>query len=96
METENQRNCRSVICVLFLPMWQDISSPHLVLWWIMRTLFSLHLALSLIHIYVEGLNVNGTENLEYCVEQGKNNVGGYREMAYAELKETISLSLIHI
>ena len=59
---------------------------------------------------VEGLNENGTENLEYCVEQGKNNVGGYREMAYAELKETISneltelalgdvtpeLSLIHI
>ena len=39
---------------------------------------------------VEGLNENGTENLEYCVEQGKNNVGGYREMAYAELKETIS------
>ena len=25
-------------------MWQDISSPHLVLWWIMRILFSLHLA----------------------------------------------------
>ena len=24
---------------------------------------------------VEGLNENGTENLEYCVEQGKNNVG---------------------
>ena len=39
---------------------------------------------------VEGLNENGTENLEYCVEQGKDNVGGYREMAYAELKETIS------
>lgn len=38
---------------------------------------------------VEGLNENGTENLEYCVEQGKDNVGGYREMAYAELKETI-------
>lgn len=42
---------------------------------------------------VEGLNENGTENLEYCVEQGKNNVGGYREMAYAELKETISNEL---
>ena len=38
---------------------------------------------------VEGLNENGAENLEYCVEQGKGNVGGYREMAYAELKETI-------
>lgn len=38
---------------------------------------------------VDGLNENGTENLEYCVEQGKTNVGGYREMAYAELKEVI-------
>ena len=38
---------------------------------------------------VEGLNENGAENLEYCVEQGKDNVGGYREMAYAVLKETI-------
>lgn len=38
---------------------------------------------------VEGLNENGAENLEYCVEQGKDSVGGYREMAYAELKETI-------
>ena len=38
---------------------------------------------------VEGLNENGAENLEYCVEQGKDNVGGYREMAYAEPKETI-------
>ena len=38
---------------------------------------------------VEGLNENGAENLEYCVEQGKDNVGGYREMAYAELKETL-------
>ena len=38
---------------------------------------------------VEGLNENGAENLEYCVEEGKDNVGGYREMAYAELKETI-------
>ena len=45
---------------------------------------------------VEGLNENGTENLEYCVEQGKNNVGGYREMAYAELKETISNELAEL
>ena len=45
---------------------------------------------------VEGLNENGTENLEYCVEQGKNNVGGYREMAYAELKETISNALTEL
>lgn len=45
---------------------------------------------------VEGLNENGTENLEYCVEQGKNNVGGYREMAYAELKETISNELTEL
>ena len=47
-------------------------------------------------INVEGLNENGTENLEYCVEQGKNNVGGYREMAYAELKETISNELTEL
>ena len=45
---------------------------------------------------VEGLNENGTENLEYCVEQGKNNVGGYREMAYAEQKETISNELTEL
>lgn len=45
---------------------------------------------------VDGLNENGTENLEYCVEQGKNNVGGYREMAYAELKETISNELTEL
>ena len=45
---------------------------------------------------VEGLNENGTENLEYCVEQGKNNVDGYREMAYAELKETISNELTEL
>ena len=45
---------------------------------------------------VEGLNENGTENLEYCVEQGKNNVGGYRQMAYAELKETISNELTEL
>lgn len=38
---------------------------------------------------VEGLNEDGMANLEYAVEQGKNNVGGYREMAYAELKEVI-------
>ena len=45
---------------------------------------------------VEGLNENGAENLEYCVEQGKENVGGYREMAYAELKETISNELTEL
>ena len=49
-----------------------------------------------IELNVEGLNENGTENLEYCVEQGKNNVGGYREMAYAELKETISNELTEL
>lgn len=45
---------------------------------------------------VEGLNENGAENLEYCVEQGKDNVGGYREIAYAELKETISNELTEL
>lgn len=38
---------------------------------------------------VEGLNEDGTENLNYVVEQGQNNVAGYREMSYAELKEVI-------
>lgn len=38
---------------------------------------------------VEGLNEDGMANMNYAVEQGKNNVGGYREMAYAELKEVI-------
>ena len=38
---------------------------------------------------VEGLNEDGMANMNYVVEQGKNNVGGYREMAYAELKEVI-------
>lgn len=38
---------------------------------------------------VVGLNENGSENMAFCVEQGKTNVGGYREMAYAELKEVI-------
>lgn len=38
---------------------------------------------------VEGLNENGQKNLAFVVEQGKNNVAGYREMSYAELKEVI-------
>lgn len=45
---------------------------------------------------VEGLNDNGTENLEYIVEQGETNVGGYREMAYAELKEVITNELTEL
>ena len=53
-------------------------------------------ARNVMELNVEGLNENGTENLEYCVEQGKNNVGGYREMAYAELKETISNELTEL
>lgn len=38
---------------------------------------------------VEGLCEDGAANLEYAVEQGSSNVAGYREMAYAELKEVI-------
>lgn len=38
---------------------------------------------------VAGLNEDGKTNLDFVVEQGKDNVGGYREMAYAELKEVI-------
>lgn len=42
-----------------------------------------------LELNVEGLNEDGSENLAYMVEQGNTNVGGYREMAYAELKEVI-------
>lgn len=42
---------------------------------------------------VEGLSEDGQKNLDYIVEQSENNVGGYREMAYPELKQTISDNL---
>lgn len=39
---------------------------------------------------VQGMNQDGLDNLAYIVEQSENNLGGYREMAYADLKQVIS------
>lgn len=39
---------------------------------------------------VQGMNQDGLDNLAYIVEQAENNLGGYREMAYADLKQVIS------
>ena len=42
---------------------------------------------------VDGLSENGQACLDYIVEQGNDNVAGYREMAYADLKEVIQTAL---
>lgn len=42
---------------------------------------------------VDGMSEDGMKNLEYIVEQSENNIGGYREMAYPELKQSISDNL---
>ncbi len=42
---------------------------------------------------VEGLSENGQKNLEFIETQTENNVAGYREMPYPELKQTISDNL---
>jgi ABC-type glycerol-3-phosphate transport system substrate-binding protein len=42
---------------------------------------------------VEGLSADGTEALDYIIEQSKTNIAGYREMPYAELKLAISEAL---
>ena len=39
---------------------------------------------------VEGMSEDGQANLDYIVEQSQTNIGGYREMAYADLKQVIS------
>lgn len=39
---------------------------------------------------VAGISEDGQANLDYIVEQSENNIGGYREMAYADLKQVIS------
>lgn len=39
---------------------------------------------------VQGMNQDGLDNLAYILEQAENNLGGYREMAYADLKQIIS------
>lgn len=38
---------------------------------------------------VNGLSEDGTKSLTYILDQAKTNVAGYREMPYAELKQTI-------
>ncbi|MGI6056091.1 MAG: ABC transporter substrate-binding protein [Bilifractor sp.] len=39
---------------------------------------------------VQGLSENGNECLNFIMDQANNNVAGYREMAYPDLKQTIS------
>lgn len=45
---------------------------------------------------VQGLNADGTKNLEYIMEQVNTNLAGYREMSYPELKQTISDNLVNL
>lgn len=42
---------------------------------------------------VVGLGENGSEVLDYIVEQSQTNIAGYREMAYADLKQAIREAL---
>ena len=42
---------------------------------------------------VEGMSQDGLDNLTYICDQAENNLGGYREMAYPELKQKISDTL---
>ncbi|MDY4670029.1 MAG: ABC transporter substrate-binding protein [Oliverpabstia sp.] len=46
-----------------------------------------------LELQVEGISENGAEVLDYIVEQANTNLAGYREMAYAELKQVISDNL---
>ncbi|MCM1135740.1 MAG: ABC transporter substrate-binding protein [Clostridium sp.] len=39
---------------------------------------------------IPGMSEDGQANLDYIVEQAQTNIGGYREMAYADLKQVIS------
>ena len=39
------------------------------------------------------MSEDGAKNLDFIVEQSENNIGGYREMAYPELKQSISDNL---
>ena len=43
-----------------------------------------------LELNVEGLSEDGNKSLSYILEQSKTNIAGYREMAYPELKQTIS------
>ena len=42
---------------------------------------------------VAGLSEDGTESLNYIIDQSKTNIAGYREMAYADLKQAICEAL---
>lgn len=42
---------------------------------------------------IKGLSEDGKGNLDYILEQAKTNIGGYREMSYADLKLAISDNL---
>lgn len=46
-----------------------------------------------LELNVEGLSEDGTEALNFIVEQSKTNIAGYREMAYADLKQAICEAL---
>jgi len=46
-----------------------------------------------LELNVEGMNEDGMENLNYILEQVENNLGGYREIAYADLKQSIADNL---
>ena len=45
---------------------------------------------------VQGMSEDGNANLDYIVEQSLSNIGGYREMAYADLKQSISDVLVEL
>ncbi len=47
-----------------------------------------------LELKVQGMNQDGLDNLAFIREQAENNLGGYREMAYSELKQTIGDTLI--
>lgn len=42
---------------------------------------------------VAGLSEDGAESLNYIIDQSKTNIAGYREMAYADLKQAICEAL---
>lgn len=45
---------------------------------------------------VQGMSEDGLKNLDYIQKQAETNVAGYREMAYAELKQSITDTLISL
>lgn len=49
-----------------------------------------------LELNVEGLNEDGKANLDFVLEQADTNIAGYREMAYAELKQVITDELTRL